>query len=241
MEKIAIVIPSLFGGGAEKAASIIANEFNKHFHVYIITLEEGLSYNIDENIPLISLTKLHCKTSKLIKLIYFPYQMLKLKNTLDKIAPDIVISFMERTSFMLHILKKYKNIYTFHNYMSFHLYKEHIAFPIKSLRNYVYKHFLKNIHKSAPTCVIMSKEAKIDLEKNFSVKANVEVIYYPFEIEKVKKLYNDTSKYDDLFKNFNVLINVGRLEKQKGQWYLLRIFNELKKAVGFENFSNPRH
>lgn len=229
MKKIAIVIPSLFGGGAEKAASIIANELNKHFHVYIVTLEEGISYSIDENISFVSLTKLHCKASKLIKLMYFPYQILKLKNTLDKITPDIVVSFMERTSFMLHLLKKYKNIYTFHNYMSFHLYREHIAFPIKSLRNYTYKRFLKNMHKSAATCIIMSKEAKVDLEKNFSVKANVEVIYYPFEIEKIQKLYNNASNYDVLFKNYDVLINVGRLEKQKGQWYLLRIFNELKK------------
>ena len=229
MKKIAIVIPSLFGGGAEKVAVTISNGLSKHFEVYIIALEVGKSYDLEKNIEYVKLTNLDCKANKLIKLLYFPYQVLKLKKVLNKIKPDLSIPFMERSSFMLHLIRKDKNIYTFHNYMSFHLYREHIIFPLKLIRNFVYKSFLKHMHKSAKYCVTMSKEAMVDLKENFHVKSNIEVIYYPFEINKIINLSSEKSKYDELFNNFDVLINVGRLEKQKGQWYLLRIFKELRK------------
>ena len=229
MQKIAIVIPSLFGGGAEKAAVTISNGLNNHYEVYIIALEIGKSYDLEKNVVYIKLTNLHCKAGKSIKLLYFPYQLFKLKMILNEINPDVVISFMERTSFMLHLIRGNKNIYSFHNYMSFHLYKEHVPFPLKFLRNFVYKSFLKNMHKSAKYCVTMSKEAMIDLKKNFQVKSDIDVIYYPFDIKKIINLSSENSKYDELFNNFDVLINVGRLEKQKGQWYLLRIFKELIK------------
>jgi glycosyltransferase involved in cell wall biosynthesis len=229
MQKIAIVIPSLFGGGAEKAAVTISNGLNNHYEVYIIALEIGKSYDLEKNVVYIKLTNLHCKAGKSIKLLYFPYQLFKLKMILNEINPDVVISFMERTSFMLHLIRGNKNIYSFHNYMSFHLYKEHVPFPLKFLRNFVYKSFLKNMHKSAKYCVTMSKEAMIDLKKNFQVKSDIDVIYYPFDIKKIINLSSEKSKYDELFNNFDVLINIGRLEKQKGQWYLLRIFKELKK------------
>ena len=229
MKKIAFVIPSLFGGGAERAASIIANELGKDFYVCLITLEEGKSYELIEKIKYIQLTKLYCKANKLIKLLYFPIQLFKLKNILNKIVPDIIISFTERPSFMLHLLKQKKNIYSFHNYMSFHLYSEKLLFPIKILRNYFYKKFLKDLYKTSAYTVIMSKEAMLDLKNHFNVRSKIEVFYYPFEIKKIKNMCDEKSIYDFLFEKGKVLINIGRLEKQKGQWHLLRIFSELRK------------
>jgi len=56
-------------------------------------------------------------------------------------------------------------------------------------------------------------------------ESKIKTIYNPFPIKEIK----DKSQYpiEKFLDDF--IVNVGRLTKAKGQWYLLRIFREVKK------------
>jgi glycosyltransferase involved in cell wall biosynthesis len=55
------------------------------------------------------------------------------------------------------------------------------------------------------------------------------VIYNPYPIDEIGELANESlGSYEEIFKE-PILITAGRLTKQKGQWYLLRVFKALKE------------
>jgi glycosyltransferase involved in cell wall biosynthesis len=55
------------------------------------------------------------------------------------------------------------------------------------------------------------------------------VIYNPYPIDEIKELAKEPlGSYEEIFEH-PVLITAGRLTKQKGQWYLLRVFKALKE------------
>jgi glycosyltransferase involved in cell wall biosynthesis len=55
------------------------------------------------------------------------------------------------------------------------------------------------------------------------------VIYNPYPIDEIRELAKEPlGSYEEIFKH-PVLITAGRLTKQKGQWYLLRVFKALKE------------
>jgi glycosyltransferase involved in cell wall biosynthesis len=68
------------------------------------------------------------------------------------------------------------------------------------------------------------------LVKNYGISSNkIKVIYNPFPIENIENLAKEElDEYEPIFAN-PVLINTGRLMKPKGQWYLIRIFKDLKE------------
>jgi len=231
-KNIAILIPCLYGGGAERVATILANNLaDLDYNVYLINLEQGLSYDLDTKVRRIILSNMDGRDNKYKKLVYFPYQLLRLKGTLQRLKPNLVISFMERASFMVWLIGFKDCIYSFRNFQTNQIFKEDVGKSISLLRNTAYNFFIRNSYKKAKLITVVSKQAKWDLINNFDVPEDkVKVIYNPYEIDFItQKAKEPLGKFSCIFK-YPVLINVGRLTKQKGQWWLIRIFKEVKKA-----------
>ena len=231
-KKIVIVIPCLQGGGAERVATLIANSLTRRnsYSVYLVNLEKGLSYYLDQKVQRIVLTSLDGKENKHKKLIHFPYQLFKLWRTLKKIKPDAVISFMERSSFMLWLLGVENCIYSFRSFQSNHIYKEDTEKSISLLRIFVYNFFIKNAHRKAKLITVVSEQAKWDLVANYNVpKDKIKVIYNPCDIEYISERKTESLEKLGFIFEYPVIINVGRLVKSKGQWWLIRVFSKLKE------------
>jgi len=90
----------------------------------------------------------------------------------------------------------------------------------------------KILYPKANKVVVVSRGIKNELINYYGVNENkIKVIYNPIIYEDILYLKNeDLNEYKNIFENNTLLVNVGRLSKPKGQWYLLRIFNELKKS-----------
>ncbi len=87
------------------------------------------------------------------------------------------------------------------------------------------------INRSSNTIVVASSKYEIIALRNAGVREDrICLINYPVNIKAVKSLSQEPLlDFEILFRNYHVIINVGRLEDVKGQWYLIRIFSQLLK------------
>lgn len=98
MKRIVFVISSLGSGGAERVVSILSSEFaNRGNEVHILmTANNNCSYELSEKVHLHAL---ECERSVGKSGIYRYFERLKrIRTTILKIVPDVVITFMSTTS-----------------------------------------------------------------------------------------------------------------------------------------------
>lgn len=116
--KILFCINSLVKGGAERVVSNLANYFSSENEVTIMTLVNyDIEYVLKDNISIVKLdrkkvdpykekNKLIKYISKIPKLIS---RIFKMKKQIKKIEPDIIISFLPETSFLVLFNKRKKD------------------------------------------------------------------------------------------------------------------------------------
>lgn len=217
-KNIALLIPSLMRGGAERTASILSEYFyNLGNNVYIIVdfHNPNTSYNY------------RGKILKLNKCIYKNqyYSILEkaseVKSYKKKYSIDITVSFMEESNF-INILSRYndKIFITIHTYLSNRL-------PTWGTKGIIYKFLIMFLYNKADKVISLTHIGKKDLINNFYLnKDKIKIIYNPINLEeslKNNKFYSiDKTKKD-------IIITVGRLENVKSQWHLIRAFNEVCK------------
>ncbi|BAU23563.1 glycosyl transferase family 1 [Caldimicrobium thiodismutans] len=211
-----LLLNSLSGGGAERVTVNLfkALNFKKFF-----LLEKEVKYEIPEE-KIEYLSNHTTKTSSIHKTLFIPVYALRLSKKLK--AQDIVLSMLERANYVnivASFLSKHKSIISIRMSQRYGRPSWH-----------PYNFFNKLLYPKADLIITVSKSIKAELEKFYGLPGEkIKVIYNPVyfnEIqEKKEALLNE---YEPIFNN-PVLITAGRLTKQKGQWYLIRIFKALKK------------
>lgn len=212
VKKLAIIVPSLSDGGAEKVAanlSIIYKELG--YEVYIILYENRVSFDYEGII-----IDLKIKKKNGVSKIFRDYEIYsKLKKVKKQYKFDVVISHLPKTDLMNCLSKQNeKVITTIHNNID-------IDYP-----SYM-KRALPYIARKSDLIASVSKVGEQYIKSCYK-KANVKTIYNPQILENIKVLANDEISEipNDIFEN-EVIINIGRLNIQKGQWHLIRSFSKL--------------
>ncbi|MCS7029827.1 MAG: glycosyltransferase, partial [Bacteroidia bacterium] len=151
---------------------------------------------------------------------YIPLYSAKLSKFLSN--NDIVISMLERANYVntsSSTISKHKSIIS-------------VRMSQLSGRAKIHPYNLLNrfLYPRADYVVVVSKVIGRELERFYGVKAEkIKVIYNPLDLSLIQeKLKENLGRYEEMFA-FPVIITAGRLTKPKGQWYLLRIFKELRK------------
>ena len=214
-KNIALIIPSLRGGGAEKTVSRLSYELDKRYNLYIILFNNiNKVYEVKGHV--IDL-KLPASNNIFTKSLRFLKKLILLKEIKNEYEIDISISFMEGPN-ILNILSRSndKIIVSVRNYLT------------KSTKGkeQIYVPFIKFFYNKADHIISASKTVEKDLINNFNVKSNkVQTIYNFLDIDNIKEKMMEEieDEYKYIF-NKQVLINVGRLEEQKGQEYLIKSF-----------------
>ncbi len=221
---IAVVINSLkLGGGAERVASIVGSELNKrgypvHFLVFTDAQDKyeysGNYFNVGKGINI---------NSSLGAFLAIFRRAWRIKKYCKERNIDTIISFMEEANFASIVSKtifknKSKTIISIRNN------------PFNKKKNS--KKIMKLFYPFASSITVVSRKIKKDLQNNFGLE-KIKVIYNPVDFQKIQILKNEqlSSKYQKLFQNSFVFINIGRLTEQKGQYYLIRAFRDVKKKT----------
>jgi len=231
MKKIAFLIPSMLAGGAERVMSILTNELSNdsNYKIYLITMETGNNFETLKNINRVYLSNYNGYGSKIIKLCLFFQQLFAFLIFLYKERPEIVVAFSERAiilNIFASFFHKHKVITSIRVHTSKHL--ENIPAWTGIIFKSCYKAFLNKSYK----IISVSESAKEDVINNFNVdREKVFVIYNPYDIDKINELAQEqlSEDYQKFFHNSRVIINTGRLSKQKNQEELIEIFYNLSK------------
>jgi glycosyltransferase involved in cell wall biosynthesis len=213
--KIYFLINSLSGGGAES----VAIRLTKHLPVdKFILLEQDIKYQLDKHI--IFLSNHTTGTNPIYKTLSIPFYAYKLSKTINR--GSIVVSFLERANFVnvvSNFFKRHKTI------ISVRMDQQTGHNGLRKLN----KILVKTLYPKADLIVAVSKGVMQSLIELGVDQKKIKVIYNPFPIGNIENLAKEElDEYEPIFAN-PVLINIGRLTKQKGQWYLLRIFKALKE------------
>ncbi|HUT66783.1 MAG TPA: glycosyltransferase [Spirochaetota bacterium] len=237
-KKIALIIPSIYGGGAERNLLILAGALKATYEVDIITLESGAQYETPHGVSTVNLTGISGRSSFFLKALLFPLQWMRLKRLLKRKQYDIVIGYLERVCLLLSLIRLRepcpKKIFSFRVYQSLHIIKEELPLHIKVLRNPVYKRFIRRSQRYTDRIVVPGKGVKDDLERFFGLDpSGIEVVYYGYQQELMRRLSSEPlmPEIEDFLSRGPLITTVGRLAKQKGQWHLIRVFTEVRKKM----------
>jgi len=229
-KKVMFIIPHLGSGGAERVVVNLCNGLADYERIVLI-FENIIKHKVEARI--ISLNS-PATQSLFKKLFNFPVRYLKIRKLKEEIKPDFVISLVEPAN-LFNVLTKISNQKTILSFRSNYTtsLQENPSFGrgiTRGILKTIYTLALKTIYNRADLLVAISKGVAEDLIKNYGINSNkVKVIYNPYPIDEIGELANESlGSYEEIFKE-PILITAGRLTKQKGQWYLLRIFKALKE------------
>ncbi|MBT2738388.1 glycosyltransferase [Bacillus sp. ISL-7] len=218
-KNLAIIITKLEGGGAERMASNLSQILVQDYNVFLIVFDTtNLVYPYKGKLMDVNI---HPSNHVFMKVVNFLRRVKKIRKMKKDYQIDFSISLLDGPN-LVNILSRQKDkvIISVRNRMSYFV------------KNKLLRLFFGYIYNKADTVVSLSKMVELDLEEHFSINKNrMQTIYNNCEIEQIKRLANESveDEYKDLFENHDVIISVGRLEHQKGQWHLIRAFKEVKK------------
>lgn len=95
------------------------------------------------------------------------------------------------------------------------------------------KFMIKVLYNRSDQIVAVSHGIALDLIENFKIRPEkICTIYNPCDVKLVKKLANEvvSSPNDQIFQG-RVILTVGRLERQKGHWHLIRAFGKIANVI----------
>jgi len=235
MKRIAIIVPSLYGGGAEKVAVLLSKGLlvrgNK---VFLLALEGGLSYDIPRGVNYMQLSPLDGRANKLLKFFIMPYQWYQIAKFFNKYRIEFAISIMERPNLLLallHILsigRKIISVASVHTLLVERAAnkKLHVFWRI------FYKYLYIFISKHVDCVVAVSPYTKNELVNEFNLdEKSVKFIGNPVEFQKIKMHMREplNPQYANIFES-KVIINIGRLVPEKGQMLLIETFSLVRKV-----------
>jgi len=214
-KQIYFLLNSLAGGGAE-AVAIRLSEYLPVAN--FILLERDVKYKTDK--PIFFLSNHSTKTSPIIKTLSIPTYTYKLSDFIEKTS--LVVSFLERANFVniiSKLFKKHKAI------ISVRMDQQTGHVGLRKLN----KLLVRILYPKADLIIAVSHGVKQSLINIGIEEEKIKVIYNPYLIDEIRELVKEPlGSYEEIFK-YPVLITAGRLTKQKGQWYLIRVFKALKE------------
>ncbi len=223
-KSLAFIISNLAGGGAQRVVSKLSFELSSYYNLYII-LHDGEKINYPYKGQLIDL-ETPVGSGFIKKIAVFIIRIFKLKAIKGRVKPDAVISFLEGSNF-INLLAKgdSKTLISVRNFKS----KQASGFLGK-----LFSFMIKALYNKSDLIITPTKSIKDDLIKNFTLEEEkIKVINNPYNLDYIIQKSNEklNGSYRNLFGQHPVLITVGSMMKQKGQWHLIRAFTEIKKSM----------
>lgn len=226
MKNILLIIQKLSNGGAEKAITNLANTLKDDYNVTMVVFDNSVKEYIP-NIKVIDLkTPINMKFYK--KMCLFFYRIIKVKRIKKELNIDCTISFLTGPNLV--------NCLTRTN--------DKIIISIRNMQSKLKLNFFKRLAnqislKKAHKVITVSKMVEEDIKKNYKVDekriitiynmVDSEMIYEKMQekIEEIELFNKKAEQLDD--KNGIIIVSIGRLILQKGQWHLIKAFKLVTK------------
>ena len=109
---LALIIPSLSSGGAERVFSNIANHLSGQYNLHIITLyKDVIFYKLDKNIPISYCEEKYRPNASRLEAILIHFKLMSsLNHKIRSLNADLIFSFTTTANFYSVLLSKFLNI-----------------------------------------------------------------------------------------------------------------------------------
>lgn len=223
---IIILIPTLAGGGAERIVSEISCNLSE-IKQTIVLFENNISYPYKGDLLTLNT---HNSRNLFIKSINLFRKIIRFRKIVNKFKPDVVMSFMEGAN-IVNLLVKLLSFKSKHmSIISVRVTNSKFEPMMHGLYGFVYRIMIYILYNRANKIVAVSQGVKEDLIINFKINpVKIAVINNPVNIGKIETLSRENLEHHWFHEDTPIIINVGRLSKQKNHCDLLKAFSELRK------------
>jgi GalNAc-alpha-(1->4)-GalNAc-alpha-(1->3)-diNAcBac-PP-undecaprenol alpha-1,4-N-acetyl-D-galactosaminyltransferase len=216
--KILFVLSSLGQGGAERVMVQLANGWAGKHDIHLLTIKgpEHDFFTLDEKVKRHSINVERKKWYNFG--IYFKL-IGRLKNTIKRIKPDFVVSFVIKTN-IFTLMARVKNtpvIVCEHNILG----RKNIDIKQETLR----KVFYKRAHRIG----VLTKSIKEDFHKRYPTISSQRVIVMPNPVDIPENIesFDLTQFFDSDRESIKIVISLGRLVPVKNYGTMIDIFSEI--------------
>lgn len=222
-KRVLFVIRELAGGGAERALSNILTNFPDGWEIdLLMNNRDFIEFPVKGRILSLEIPEprnrkmvLH-QVEAIIKRIHY------LKKIKKKNHYDACISFLDSSN-ISNILSGNRYCKTIVSMrLSMTSKKSGILYRVSAfpLINFVYRH--------ADRIVTVSKEIELDMKKRYHIPAKqITTIVNGYDVKQIMDLARKRPENARLPKGKKLVVTVGRLDAQKGQWHLIRAFTKV--------------
>lgn len=222
--KLAILIPDLSGGGAERIASLLSLYLPESIDKIIIVSNKKIEYPYRGR--LISL-ETRATGNFILAIFRFFKRVILLRLIKKRFDIEVTVSFLEHANFSNLFSRVRDRII-----VSVRAYKS-ACDSNKGFYGFLSRVFIKQFYNSADAVVVNSQAMKYDLVDNFGLRPDkVKVIYNMLDLEFVVKQSQEALpiEFESLFLK-KVIITSGRLTRQKAQRHFFDVFKQVSKQV----------
>ena len=226
-QKIAILIYSLAGGGAERVISYLLPYLkSKGIEVHLVLMNSAISYDIPVDIPIHYIEKSKGDESGILKLLKLPKLAYKYAKLLTKLEITHSFAMLTRPSY-INILSRYFTSRKFKLVISERSHPS-MQYGYGNLQSKINNFLIKLLYPKADTIICNSKGNGEDLIQNYNVsKEKITIIHNPIDIDKINKVQKIESVLNS--NNFN-LVTIGRMDAGKNHELLIRSIEGLKNV-----------
>lgn len=222
-KNIAIIIPKLTGGGAERVAANLSLNLSEKFDSHVIVYDDRkITYDYSGKLLCINDDRKFSFIGKIFSLFKRVKSIKKLKK---EYKIETSVSFMENPNFVNILSDTGDKVI-----ISVRIYKSKSP---NDLYGRINKFFMRMLYNKADFIVAVSEVIRKDLINNFGINSDkIKVIYNSYDVERIRELGLQPIKEEDhdFFKG-KVITNMGRLEHQKGQVHLIKAFAKVKQDI----------
>lgn len=223
-KKVIFLIGTLSSGGAERVVSNLSMKLPDNIEKEIILFGDKATIDYPYNGKITFLDKAPSK-GLINKLITFIRRVNTLKRIKKNNPGAPFISFLEYPN-LLNMLSLNKNsIVSVRNFMS----TKHN----KGVKSLLWNMSIKFFYKKAREIIVVSKQIKDDLIKNYKIpEEKIKVIYNFYLLDELSNQSGAELEEKEMI-TFDkpTIINVGRLSVQKGQHHLINAFDKVREII----------
>ena len=223
--KISIVTPTLNGGGAEKVAVNLANQYALDGHaVDLVVLKFIGPYKtmINEKVRVVNLEVDNINFLSSISVLY------KIRNYLKNHLDNLVLSVSRDVNIFTGLAAKFL-------YINNLVFREsntlHGVIQKKWPKNIIYIFLMKYAYRSTKLVISNSDDTKFDLIKHYVIKNDKTLVIRNPVLPSNYKLLASENIDESWFRNkeLKTILSVGRLTKQKNFSFLISVFKDVYK------------
>lgn len=225
-KRLLFIMPTLSMVGQAKSGGIVANELAKRHDVTVVTFNPRQQSDHPYTAKVVYLEP-HRGNTPFGRIMKFVDRVRAVKKLKKKLEITHAVSFGESGNY-INLLSRAgeKVIISTREHKS-----QRFRFD-KSFENLLHRLLIRGLYGFADISVPISRNIEDDLSDNFGVsKEKSRLIYNPVDLGDISQKAQQPLPKEEaaLFAESEVLVNVGRISRQKGQWHLVRIFSEVKK------------